>query len=77
MNEFLRPRYQEAKNKGAFLVISFDNVELPVGSSFLTESFVRLATEDDCDKDDLLKRLKIVDRTGFYELAIRQYLEEL
>lgn len=58
------------------LTVDFNGISLAVGSSFFEEAFGGLVRINHLDKNELLKRLKIVSKTPIYEMQIKKFITE-
>jgi hypothetical protein len=75
---YLLPRYQQAVDGNADLVVSLDGV-MSFGSSFLEEAFGGLVRKEHVEKSDLQRRLRILigrPGNGRYEAAIKRYIRQ-
>ena len=74
--ERLLPELRKNQGREAVVTVDFNGIALVIGSSFFEEAFGGLVRIEHYNKEELLRKLKIIARTPIYEIQIRKFISE-
>ncbi|MDE8742532.1 STAS-like domain-containing protein [Pectobacterium polaris] len=74
--EKLLPELRENEGHESVITVDFNGITLVIGSSFFEEAFGGLVRIEHYNKNDLLKKFKIIANTPIYEIQIKRFITE-